>query len=54
MKFSKDELQYLLNAINTHIRANGLNVAAIGSILADKIQNAAKQLQSEESQNGKE
>ncbi len=51
MKFSKDELQYLLNAIDTHIRANGLNVAAIGVSLVQKIQNAANQLESEEQQN---
>jgi len=49
MKLSKDELQYVLNAIDTHIRANGLNVAAIGVLLVQKIQNAANQL--EESQN---
>ena len=49
MKLSSEELQYLLNAIDTHVRANGLNVAAAGALLAQKIQNAAKQLQSEES-----
>ena len=50
MKFSKDELQYLLNAIDTHVRANGLNAAPLGAVLAKKIQNAANQLESKESQ----
>ncbi len=38
MKLSKDELQYLLNAIDTHIRANGVASAAMGAILAQKMQ----------------
>ena len=45
MQLSPEELQYLLNAIDTHVRANGLNVAANGAVLAAKVQNAAKQLQ---------
>ena len=49
MNLSKDELQYLLNAIDTDVRANGLNAAPLGAVLAEKIQNAANQL--EESQN---
>jgi len=35
----KTDLQYIINAIDTHVRANGLNVAASGVILAQKIQN---------------
>ena len=41
MKLSKDELQYLLNAIDTHVRANGLNAASLGAALAVKINAAA-------------
>ncbi len=44
MKLSKDELQYVLNAIDTHVRANGLTVAALGAILAKKTQDAFNKL----------
>ena len=48
MQLSLDELQYLLNAIDTHVRANGLNSAPLGAALAEKIQNAANALSSNE------
>jgi len=38
MELSKTELQYLLNAIDTHIRANGVTSAGMGAILAQKMQ----------------
>ncbi len=38
MELSKAELQYLLNAIDTHIRANGVTSAGMGAILAQKMQ----------------
>lgn len=38
VELSKAELQYLLNAIDTHIRANGVTSAATGAILAQKMQ----------------
>ncbi len=38
MELSKAELQYLLNAIDTHIRANGVASAGMGAILAQKMQ----------------
>lgn len=41
MELSKNELNYLLNAIDTHVRANGLNVAALGAVVAQKIQEAS-------------
>lgn len=47
MKLSKDELQYLLNAIDTHVRANGVNAASLGVVLAEKIQSAANALSSD-------
>lgn len=51
MDLSKDELQYLLNAVDTHIRANGLNAATVGSILAVKINTAAEALPDDDSGN---
>jgi len=48
MELSKQELQYLLNSIDTHVKANGLTVAAPGVILAQKIQNAANELPADE------
>lgn len=48
MELSKQELQFLLNAIDTHVRTNGLPVAAPGAILAQKIQNAANKLPADE------
>lgn len=47
MELSKDELQYLLNAINTHVRANGLTVAVMAVVLSQKIQAEAKLLSSD-------
>ena len=44
MQLSPEELQYLLNAIDTHVRANGLNAAAAGALLAQNIQTEAKSL----------
>lgn len=44
MELSKAELQYLLNAIDTHIRANGVASAAMGAILAQKMQVAFNEL----------
>lgn len=41
MELSKNELNYLLNAIDTHVRSNGLNAAALGAILSQKIQEEA-------------
>ena len=38
MELTKDECQYIPNAIDTHIRANGLNVAAPGLVVAQKLQ----------------
>lgn len=42
MEFTKEELQYMLNAIDTYIRTNGLTVAPIGVLLAEKIKAEAK------------
>jgi len=44
MQLSPEELQYLLNAIDTHVRANGLNVAAAAALLAQKIQEETKKM----------
>ncbi len=38
MQLSPEELQYIVNAIDTHIRTNGLNVAIIGIGIVTKIQ----------------
>lgn len=38
MEFSKEDLQYIVNAIDTHIRANGLAVASKGVMLVTNIQ----------------
>jgi len=51
MKLSKDELQYLLNAIDTHVRANGLNAATLAAVLAVKINAAAEALPDDNSGN---
>ncbi len=40
---NKEELQYILNAIDTYVRANGLSVAAQGALIAKKVQDKAKQ-----------
>lgn len=44
MELNIEELQYLLNAIDTHVRANGLVAAIPGAIIAQKIQTAANAL----------
>jgi len=41
LELSKPELQYILNAIDTHVRSNGLNVAAVGLTVVAKIQTAS-------------
>lgn len=38
---TKDKGQYLLNAINTHVKAHGLVVAGMGAVLAVEIQAAS-------------
>lgn len=38
-QMKKNDLQFIINAIDTHVRANGLNVAALGAVLAQKVQN---------------
>ncbi len=47
MDLSKQELQYLLNAIDTHVKTNGLTVAAPAVILAQKIQTQFNELPKE-------
>lgn len=42
MNLTTEELQYILNAIDTHVRQHGLNAAAIGIAISEKIQEAAK------------
>lgn len=42
MNLTAEELQYILNAIDTHVREKGLSVAAFGVAIAGKIQAAAK------------
>ena len=42
MELSKEELQYLVNAIDTYIRNNGLAVAAAGTALLQKLKAEAK------------
>lgn len=44
MELNIEELQYLLNAIDTHVRANGLAAATPGVIIAQKIQTEANAL----------
>jgi len=38
VELTKDECQYILNAIDTHVRANGLNVAGPGLVIAQRLQ----------------
>ena len=38
MELSRDEMQYILNAVDTHVRTNGLNAAGLGMSVASKIQ----------------
>ena len=45
MQLSNEELQYIANTIDTHIRANGLNVAATGIIIVAKIKAHVEQLE---------
>lgn len=54
MDLSKQELQYLLNAIDTHIRANGVASAAMGAILAQKMQIKFKELPADVIEESKE
>jgi len=42
MELSKEELQYLVNAIDTYIRNNGLAAAVVGAVLAEKLKAEAK------------
>ena len=42
MELSIEELNYMLNAIDTHVRANGIKGAAVAVSLANKIEVAAK------------
>lgn len=37
MELNKDELQYILTAIDTHVRHNGLNAAGHAVAIATKI-----------------
>ncbi len=43
-----DETQYLVNAIDTHIKTHGLGVAPIGVVIVSKLQ-AASQTKSQSS-----
>lgn len=44
MELAKQELQYLIGAIDTHIRANGVASAAQGALLAKKFQDEFNRL----------
>ncbi len=44
---TEDEGQYLLNAINTHVKTHGLVVATAGVVIVAKLQ-AAEPLEDEE------
>jgi len=37
MNLTKEEAQYVLNAIDTHIKQYGIKVAAMGSIIVSKL-----------------
>lgn len=38
MQLNQDELQYIVNAIDTYVRNNGLSVAVVGVSILAKIQ----------------
>ena len=38
MQLTKDECQYILNAIDTHVRSKGINAAGPGVVIAQKMQ----------------
>ena len=42
MELTNEELQYLVNAIDTYIRNNGLAVATTGALLAKKLKAEVK------------
>lgn len=42
MELNIEELNYMLNAIDTHVRTNGIKGAAVAVSLANKIEAAGK------------
>lgn len=42
MELNIEELNYMLNAVDTHIRANGIKGAGVAVMVASKLQEAAK------------
>ncbi len=36
-EFSEEEKQYIVNAIDTHLRKHGINVAQMGVVIAMKL-----------------
>ena len=42
MDFTLDELNYILNAVDTHIRAKGITGAAVGVSVVSKVSAMAK------------
>ena len=43
MELNIEELQYLLNAIDTHVRANGIQGAGVAVVIVNKLQADAKE-----------
>ena len=43
MTLTKDEAQYLLNSIDTHVKTHGLAVATAGVVILAKLQAAANE-----------
>ncbi len=52
MELTKEEIQYLLTAVDAHVRATGLNSAANALVVATKLQNQAKALTDAEAPKG--
>ncbi len=44
MELTKEEMNFILQAMDTHVRANGLSAATNAAILSQKIQIAAQAL----------
>ena len=47
MDLNKEEMQYILNAIDTHVRANGIKGAGVGVVIVNKLQEASQALATE-------
>ena len=47
MDLTREQLQYLLNDVNTHIKVNGVVVAGMGAVLAKTLQNEFSKLPAE-------